>query len=207
MLSIFACAFWPFVYLLLRNVYLDLLLFFSLGCLFWYWAAWVICIFWRLIPCWSFRLQIFFSHSVGCLHFHNLSFHNFIIHCLIWGFICSSLPNSLRFKVILFFFCFVLFCLVFCFLGPRPWHMGAPRLGVKSELQMLAYATATAMQDLSYVWDLHYSSWQWQVPNPLSKARDWICILIDTSQIHFHWATMGTPKVILFFWDFSYFSR
>ena len=43
-----------------------------------------------------------------------------------------------------------LFCLVFClllllfvFLGPHLWH----RLGVKSELQLLAYTTATAMQD------------------------------------------------------------
>ena len=29
--------------------------------------------------------------------------------------------------------------------------------------------------------------------NPLSEARDWICILMDTSQIHFRWATMGIP--------------
>ena len=28
--------------------------------------------------------------------------------------------------------------------------------------------------------------------NPLSEARDWICILMDTSQICYPWATMGT---------------
>ena len=30
-------------------------------------------------------------------------------------------------------------------LGPHMWHMEVPRLGVKSELQLLTYTTATAM--------------------------------------------------------------
>ena len=30
-----------------------------------------------------------------------------------------------------------------CFLGPHLWHMKVPRLGVESELQLPAYATAT----------------------------------------------------------------
>ena len=34
-------------------------------------------------------------------------------------------------------------------------HVEVPRLGVGSELQLLAYATATAMPDLSRVCDLH----------------------------------------------------
>ena len=38
-------------------------------------------------------------------------------------------------------------------------------------LQLLAYTTATAMQDLSCVCDLHHSSWQHQILNPLSKVR------------------------------------
>ena len=29
-----------------------------------------------------------------------------------------------------------------CFLGPHPRHMDVPRLGVESELQLLAYTTA-----------------------------------------------------------------
>ena len=49
---------------------------------------------------------------------------------------------------------------VFCFLGPHLRHTEVPRLGVQSELQLPAYTTARAMQDLSHVCDLHLSSWQ-----------------------------------------------
>ena len=60
MLSIFSCVFWPSVCLHWRNVYLDLLPIFWLGCLFFCsWAAWAVCIFWRLIPCRLLHLQIF----------------------------------------------------------------------------------------------------------------------------------------------------
>ena len=41
---------------------------------------------------------------------------------------------------------------------------------------------------------LHYSSWQHQIPNPLSEARNRTLILVVTSQIHFHCATVGTPS-------------
>ena len=34
--------------------------------------------------------------------------------------------------------------------APIAWHLQVPRLGVLSELQLLAYATATAMPDPSY---------------------------------------------------------
>ena len=47
------------------------------------------------------------------------------------------------------------------FWGPYPWHMEVPRLRVESELQLLAYATATP--DPSCVCDLHHSSWQRQM--------------------------------------------
>ena len=81
----------------------------------------------------------------------------------------------------------------FHFLGLHPWHMEVPRLWVKSELQLLGYTTAIARQDLSLVCELHHSSRQCQILNPLSEAGDQTQILMDTSRIHFHWATMGTP--------------
>ena len=40
---------------------------------------------------------------------------------------------------------------------------------------------------------LHHSSWQHQILDPPSKARDWTCILIDSSRVRYHWATTGTP--------------
>ena len=43
----------------------------------------------------------------------------------------------------------IIFFSFFFFLGPHPWHMEGPRLGVQSELQLLAYARATATPDLS----------------------------------------------------------
>ena len=74
--------------------------------------------------------------------------------------------------------------------------MEAPDIGVKSELQLTAYATATATQDLSHVCKLHCSSQQHQVLNPFCEAKDQTRVLMDTSQVHFHWATTGTPTSI-----------
>ena len=62
--------------------------------------------------------------------------------------------------------------------------MEVPRLGDKLELQLVAYTTATAMQDPSHVYDLCHSSRQHQILNPLSKARDQTHILRDPSQVH-----------------------
>ena len=62
--------------------------------------------------------------------------------------------------------------------------MEVPRLGVELELQLPAYTTATALPDLSCICDLHHSSWQHQILNPLRKARHQTYILMDTSQVH-----------------------
>ena len=77
--------------------------------------------------------------------------------------------------------------------GPHPWHMEFPRLGVELELQLLAYATPIAMSDLSHICNIHLSSWQCRIFNPLSGARDQTCILKDTSQVLYCWAMMWTP--------------
>ena len=71
--------------------------------------------------------------------------------------------------------------------------MEVPRLEVESELQLPATATATAMQDPSRVADLHHSSRQCWIPDPLgSEAREQTHILMVISRIHFHCAMTGT---------------
>ena len=82
------------------------------------------------------------------------------------------------FKFFLFFgVVFVLFIYLFIylgFLGLHLQHMEVPRLGVKSIGAVAA--------------GLHHSHL-----NPLRKARDRTCVLMDTSQIHYPSATRGTP--------------
>ena len=67
----------------------------------------------------------------------------------------------------------------------HPWHMEVPRLGVKSELHLpaTATATATATQELNLVVDLHHSSRQNRILNPLSEARDRTCVLMDPNRV------------------------
>ena len=61
--------------------------------------------------------------------------------------------------------------------------MEVPRLGVRLEMQLPAYTTATAMPDPSRLCDLCHSSWQRQMLKPLSKARDRTCVLMDMSWV------------------------
>ena len=74
----------------------------------------------------------------------------------------------------------------FFFSGPHLWHMEVPRLRFESELQLPAYVTTTATPDPSHVCNLHYSSRQRQILNPLTEARDQTCILMGAGQIRFH---------------------
>ena len=73
--------------------------------------------------------------------------------------------------------------------------MEVPRLGVESELQLLA--STTTRQDPSHICDLHHSSQQCWLLNPLNEAKYQTCILMDTSSIHFCWSTKGTPVITI----------
>ena len=61
--------------------------------------------------------------------------------------------------------------------------MEVSRLGVKSELQLPAYARAAAMPDLSHVCDLNHSSRQRWILDLHSEARDWTRILVDPTWV------------------------
>ena len=66
-------------------------------------------------------------------------------------------------------------------------------------LDQPAYTTAPATPDPSRVCDLHHSSRQRRIFNPLSKARDLTWNLMDPSRIRFHCATIGTPEKMEFY--------
>ena len=96
-------------------------------------------------------------------------------------------------RVLFFLFCFALFC--FCLLRVAPLVYGSSL--AKGEIRaavVLACATATPTQDLSCICNLHQSSQQCQILNPLSEASVWTCVLMDTSWVPYCWALMGTAK-------------
>ena len=103
-------------------------------------------------------------------------------------------------------FVFFFFFLVI-FLGLHLRHMEVPRLGAESELQLPAYATATATWDPSHVCDLHHSSCQCQILNHwvrpgIKLASSWILVGFVN-----RWAMTGTPSVYSLWVDIcSHFS-
>ena len=72
--------------------------------------------------------------------------------------------------------------------------MEISRPGVELELQVPVYTTAIAMWDLSSsaIYTTAHSN-----ADLLSKARYWTRNLMNTSQIHFHWAMVGIPNIVV----------
>ena len=81
-------------------------------------------------------------------------------------------------------------------------HMEVARLGVASELQLPAYTSATALPDPECTCSLHCSLWQYQLPNPLSEARNQPSILMGTWFLTCQAAagTLGVFIVPCFLW-------
>ena len=69
----------------------------------------------------------------------------------------------------------------FSFQGHTWEYIEVPRLGVESKPQLPT--SPPAVQDRSPVCDLHHSSWQCQILNPLSGSRDWTHILMYTNWV------------------------
>ena len=68
---------------------------------------------------------------------------------------------------------------------------GSSQARVKLELQLLAYTTATATWDLSYVCDLHHSSWCWGKMTPSSDQ-----LSVSESKTHEH-GEISTSSLLL----------
>ena len=73
--------------------------------------------------------------------------------------------------------------IIFFFLEPHLQHMEVLRLGVKSELRLSDYATATATPDPSCICKLLCSLQQHRILNPLSEAMDGTHIPMTPCQV------------------------
>ena len=76
--------------------------------------------------------------------------------------------------------------------------MEVPRLGVKSELQLPAYTTATAALDLSLICDLSRSFRQRRILDPLNEAIVWTCNLMDTGWLRNPLSHNGNSTLSIF---------
>ena len=99
--------------------------------------------------------------------------------------------SFLRSKRVLFFFplfiqqIYYLSLFFFFYLfRATPVTYGSSQAKDPMELQLPGYTTATGTWNSNQICDLKHSSWQCQM-DPLSEARDWTSILIDTSWIPF----------------------
>ena len=106
------------------------------------------------------------------------------------------------------------FFFVFSVLYPQ--QVEVPRPGVRLELWPLVYTTTTATPDLSRVFDLHHSSCQHRILNPVSKTRDRTlepacsCILVRFISAEPQWELLKNTNIFLkspTFLGFSYFRK
>ena len=92
---------------------------------------------------------------------------------------------------ILFFFVFSFLSFFFSFQGQT---LSIWRFPGQGSIGATAASLHTATQDLSHVCDLHHSSPQHPIFNPLSKARNQTCNLMAPNKIRFRRITMETAK-------------
>ena len=105
-----------------------------------------------------------------------MNFYNFITSLTIKSFISASLLRNFSITKYLTGF-FV------CLFRATPAAYGGSQARGQIGTVATGYDTATAMQDPSHVFDLHYSSRQRRILNLPSKARDRTCVLMDASRV------------------------
>ena len=108
--------------------------------------------------------------------------------------LCAPLRGTFPlFSVIPGFLLFFTFFLFFFFFRATPKAYGNSQARGWNQSCSCWPTPATATQDPSGIFDLHHSSQQCGILNPLSQAGDQTHILMDSSWIAFCLATMGTP--------------
>ena len=92
----------------------------------------------------------------------------------------SFYPPFLQVQLFKFLFYFLIFRAI-----PPAYRSSQARGWIRATASGLHHSHSNTKQ----ICDLHHSSWQCQILNPLSGARDWTHVLMDTSRVPHHWAT------------------
>ena len=79
------------------------------------------------------------------------------------------------------------FIFIFCLFRATPMAYAGTQARGSIEAVATGLHHSLVMPDPSHIGNLRHSSWQLGILNPLSKARDRTCILMDTSQIPLLW--------------------
>ena len=160
-----------------------------------------------LCSCWKIFLKANYRILLFFFFFHYSKATTLLFSCILfWQEICCHACLFFSWLILGFYHWFwalrlwcafhIGFCLfVYLFRSTPAAYVSSQARGriraIAAGLQ--AYTTATATWDLNHVCNLHHSSGQCWILNPLSEARDWTCVLMDTSWVCYHWATTGTP--------------
>ena len=148
-------------------------------------------------PMYNFRALNNKSGVIAWTHGWHFRLLFLVTGISLWGFFFGFVFGGV------FLFCFVLF-LVFVIIllfrsAPTVYGSSQARGRIRATAAgLLAYTTATATTDPSHICNPHHSSRQHWILNPMSEAGDRTFILMDPSQVHYHWAMTGTPISLCF---------
>ena len=95
--------------------------------------------------------------------------------------------------------CIYLF-IYFCLFRAAPAAHGSSQARGWIRATAVGLHHSSAMWDPSHILNLQHSSQPRWILNPVSEVRDGTCILMDTSQFHYHWATTGTLTLLYFYY-------
>ena len=108
--------------------------------------------------------------------------------------VISKMVGKLSWRSLLFFSFFFLSFFFFSF-----FSAAAPTTyGSSQDMGQIGTAAAglwhsQSKEDLSHICDLNHSLWKCQILKIFSETRYQTHVLMNTSQVHYHWAMLGTP--------------
>ena len=97
------------------------------------------------------------------------------------GFLVYSICSLFLFSLFSFFFLFFFFSFFFGLFRAAPAACGGSQARRGIRVVAAGLTTATATRGPSYICDLCHISRQHQILNPLTKARNQTCVLMDAS--------------------------